>query len=107
LFRLLAQRIHRQSAAGLNRAESATARADVTEDHESRGASREAVVPIRAPSFFADGVKAAGAQHFLQLVIGLDTAAGFTQPLRQTRSRLPLKSFDLNKHIIGSLQMLV
>ena len=50
-------RVDRVRTPMANRAVAARARADITEDHEGRGAVRPALADVGAARFFADGVK--------------------------------------------------
>ena len=99
LFRLSSERVHRQPPACFDRAEAATARADVAQYHESGRAARKAIISIRASRFFANGMQPASAKHLFQFMIGFDVALRLAKPFGQSRPAFRSQSFDLNKHI--------
>ena len=90
LYGLAGERLKRQPAPCLDRAEPAASRADITQDHKCSRAARKAIIPIRAAGLLADRMKPASSKHLLQPVIGLDVADRLSEPLRKSRPRLAL-----------------
>src|SRR5713226_6264668 len=83
---VLIRRAHR--LAGRHSAEAARARADIPEDHESRGAMFPAFTHIRAARAFADGVQFERAHDALQVLISLPAEKFDAEPGRP-RMRIP------------------
>src|SRR6266436_7526265 len=77
---VLIRRAHR--LAGRHSAEAARARADIPEDHESRGAMFPAFTHVRAARAFTDGVQFERAHDALQVMIALPAKKFDAQPIR-------------------------
>src|SRR5579863_2596173 len=77
-------RIERTGMTALgNGAESASARTQIAQDHERRGAAMEALVKVGTPRGLAYRIQAQAAKLALQIVDGCKMAAALSQPNRQ------------------------
>jgi hypothetical protein len=81
-----------------NGTESTAARAEIAENHESRGAAVETFVHIGAAGRFADGVEIQAAEPGLERVYLLEMSRSLAQPFRKTGLRGRTR-FELNERI--------